>query len=211
MRVPGGDAVQRCMASPAGDVGEWRWSRSRTSRPPRSSSRWWCGVRAPSSSVGRPLSSTGGVRCGRCRATVAVGDGRRRAQDGRARDERAGLRRPVRGTTGPCAAGRRVPVPGGPPDVVSGPWSRSGTRGIGAVEPSGLPDAAAVARGWHAQLDRGMQVELPDDALARSIRTACRHRARRAGVEGRPGRGRGARGLGSRPRGGVGVGPPDRT
>ncbi len=47
-----------------------------------------------------------------------------------------------------------------------------GTRGIGTVEPPALPEAAAVARGWTAQLDRGMHVELPDDSLARSIRTA---------------------------------------
>jgi hypothetical protein len=47
-----------------------------------------------------------------------------------------------------------------------------GTHGLGAVEPAGLPDAAAVARGWRAQLDRGMRVELPDDALQRTVDTA---------------------------------------
>ncbi len=47
-----------------------------------------------------------------------------------------------------------------------------GTRGLGATEPTGLPDAAAVARGWTAQLDRGMRVELPDDALQRAVETA---------------------------------------
>lgn len=47
-----------------------------------------------------------------------------------------------------------------------------GTRGLGAVEPVGLPDAAAVARGWQVQLERGMRVELPDDALQRAVATA---------------------------------------
>jgi hypothetical protein len=47
-----------------------------------------------------------------------------------------------------------------------------GTRGLGATEPATLPDAAAVARGWTAQLDRGMRVTLPDDALQRAVDTA---------------------------------------
>ena len=47
-----------------------------------------------------------------------------------------------------------------------------GTRGLGAVEPAGLPDAASVARGWQVQLDRGMRVELPDDGLQRAVATA---------------------------------------
>ena len=47
-----------------------------------------------------------------------------------------------------------------------------GTRGLGATEPATLPDAAAVARGWTAQLDRGMRVALPDDALQRAVDTA---------------------------------------
>jgi hypothetical protein len=45
-------------------------------------------------------------------------------------------------------------------------------RGIGAIEPGGLPDAAAVAQGWRAQLDRGMRVELPDEQLQRAVATA---------------------------------------
>jgi hypothetical protein len=47
-----------------------------------------------------------------------------------------------------------------------------GTRGLGGTEPGALPDAAAVARGWAAQLDRGMQVELPDESLQRAVQTA---------------------------------------
>jgi hypothetical protein len=35
-----------------------------------------------------------------------------------------------------------------------------------------LPDAAAVARGWIAQLDRGMRVTLPDDALQTAVDAA---------------------------------------
>jgi hypothetical protein len=47
-----------------------------------------------------------------------------------------------------------------------------GTRGIGVVEPGSLPDAAAVARGWRVQLDRGLRVELPDEPLQRAVETA---------------------------------------
>ncbi|HLM17495.1 MAG TPA: hypothetical protein VK549_06705, partial [Acidimicrobiia bacterium] len=47
-----------------------------------------------------------------------------------------------------------------------------GTQGIGASEPDALPEAAAVARGWQAQLDRGLRVELPDEPLTRAVETA---------------------------------------
>ena len=47
-----------------------------------------------------------------------------------------------------------------------------GTQGIGTTEPGALPDAGAVARGWQAQLDRGLRVELPDEPLQRAIETA---------------------------------------
>jgi hypothetical protein len=47
-----------------------------------------------------------------------------------------------------------------------------GTRGIGAVVPGELPDADAVARGWRAQLDRGLRVELPDAQLQGAVDTA---------------------------------------
>ncbi len=47
-----------------------------------------------------------------------------------------------------------------------------GTHGIGATEPGALPDGAAVARGWRAQLDRGLRVELPDESLQRAVETA---------------------------------------
>ncbi len=40
-----------------------------------------------------------------------------------------------------------------------------GARGLGAVDVAGLPGADDVARGWRAQLDRGMRVELPEPAL----------------------------------------------
>jgi hypothetical protein len=47
-----------------------------------------------------------------------------------------------------------------------------GIHGVGAAEPGALPDATAVARGWAAQLDRGMRVALPDDTLQRAVDTA---------------------------------------
>jgi hypothetical protein len=45
-------------------------------------------------------------------------------------------------------------------------------RGVGATEPGALPDADAVARGWQAQLDRGMRVVLPEEQLQRAVATA---------------------------------------
>ena len=87
-----------------------------------------------------------------------------------------------------------------------------GTRGLGATEPATLPDAAAVARGWTAQLDRGMRVALPDDALQRAVDTAraatvLAGQAWKVGARG----GRGARRLGARPGGGDRVGPSHRS
>ncbi len=48
-----------------------------------------------------------------------------------------------------------------------------------------LPDAAAVVRGWQAQLDRGMRVQLPDPALQAEVDTA-RAQVLLAGQSGRP-------------------------
>jgi hypothetical protein len=47
-----------------------------------------------------------------------------------------------------------------------------GTHGTGATEPGALPDAAAVARGWQSQLDRGLRVGLPDEQLQHAVDTA---------------------------------------
>jgi hypothetical protein len=40
-----------------------------------------------------------------------------------------------------------------------------GTRGLNRVDVARLPTGADVARGWRAQLDRGMRIALPDPAL----------------------------------------------
>jgi hypothetical protein len=40
------------------------------------------------------------------------------------------------------------------------------------VDVNALPDAESVARGWEAQLERGMRVDLPDAALQRVVDTA---------------------------------------
>jgi hypothetical protein len=42
----------------------------------------------------------------------------------------------------------------------------------GNVDVVALPDGDAVARGWRAQLDRGMRVEVPDEQLQRALDTA---------------------------------------
>jgi hypothetical protein len=40
--------------------------------------------------------------------------------------------------------------------------------------PERVPDAAAVARGWHAHLDRAMTIGVPEDSLVRGYRSATR-------------------------------------
>ncbi len=47
-----------------------------------------------------------------------------------------------------------------------------GLRGLGTVDVKALPGPDAVARGWRAQLDRGMRVELPDPVLQTAVDTA---------------------------------------
>jgi hypothetical protein len=47
-----------------------------------------------------------------------------------------------------------------------------GPRGLGSVLPEALPDADEAARGWRAQLARGMRVELPEEQLQHTVDTA---------------------------------------
>ena len=62
-----------------------------------------------------------------------------------------------------------------------------GTHGLGPVEPSALPPADAVSRGWRAQLDRGMRGRAAGACVASGARhRAGHHAARGSGVAGRP-------------------------
>ncbi len=45
-------------------------------------------------------------------------------------------------------------------------------RRLGAIDLARLPDAADVARGWEAQLRRGMQIDIPDARLQRAVDAA---------------------------------------
>ena len=53
------------------------------------------------------------------------------------------------------------------------------------VDPRSLPSPDDVVRGWHAQLDRGTAVELPDDRLTGAVR-AARSQLLLAASDGRP-------------------------
>ena len=147
------------------------------------------------------------------RPPVAVGAGRRTARTEDDRDQRRGARtrrsRPAV-TAGraswPRSSTRSRTAPR------SAPRSRSGTRGLGAIEPA----SAARRRRGGAGLDRSAR---PGDAgraarrrpAARGRRPRGRRRCSRA-RRGRSTRGRrGARGLGPRRRGGAGVGPAHRS
>ena len=54
-----------------------------------------------------------------------------------------------------------------------------------AVDPRSLPSPDDVVRGWHAQLDRGTRVDLPDDRLTGAVR-AARAQLLLAASDGRP-------------------------
>jgi hypothetical protein len=45
-------------------------------------------------------------------------------------------------------------------------------RGLGDVASSALPNATAVVRGWQAQLDRGLRIEVSDEQLQHAVATA---------------------------------------
>jgi hypothetical protein len=171
MRVPGGDAVQRVYAAPAADVGEVAV------------------VEIANESPG-PFVAALVVRG----ATALDLDGATVWADGRSVVRT--LRPPSRWAATVDGSTEEIVTSGAASD---GPFTHRqdrgarlvgaflfpvahrttlravvnlGTRGIGVTEPGAVPDAAAVARGWRAQLDRGMRVELPDEQLQRAVETA---------------------------------------
>jgi hypothetical protein len=62
---------------------------------------------------------------------------------------------------------------------------RRDSPGVVGLDLTGLPDGESVVRGWQAQLDRGMRVEVPDVALQTEIDSA-RAQVLLAGKAGRP-------------------------
>ena len=211
MRVPGGDAVQRVYAAPVPDVGEVAVVEIANESPApfvaalvlRGANRVDLGdttVYADGRSAVRTHASA-----------VALGDGGGRHDRGD-RHQRRGVRRALRVPTGPRRpARRRLPLPDRAPHHAAG-GGGAGTRGLGEVDVAALPGADAVARGLAGPARPG-----PPGRAARpgaaggGRRRAPGDGARRAGVEGRPGCGRGARGLGARRGGRDGVVRFDRS
>jgi hypothetical protein len=171
MRVPGGDAVQRVYGAPAGDVGEVAVLEIANESPAPfvaalvvrgasaldldGASVWADGrsaIRTP-----RPPSRWAASVDGSTEATVVSGA----ASDGPFAHRQDRAARLVGAFLFPVAHRTSLRA------VVT-----LGTQGIGATEPGALPDAGAVARGWRAQLDRGLRVELPDESLQRAVDTA---------------------------------------
>jgi hypothetical protein len=171
MRVPGGDAVHRVYAAPMGDVGE-------------------VAVVEISNESPAPFVAALVVRG----AAALDLDGATVYADGRSAIRTS--RPPSRWAASVDGSTEETVTSG---DAVDGPFAHRqdrgarlvgaflfpvahrtvlravlslGTQGIGATEPGPLPDAAAVARGWQAQLDRGLRVELPDEQLQRAVETA---------------------------------------
>jgi hypothetical protein len=171
MRVPGGDAVQRVYGAPAGDVGAVAVMEIANESPApfvvalvvRGASAldldgvsvWADGrsaIRTP-----RPPSRWAASVDGSTEDTVASGA----ASDGPFAHRQDRGARLVGAFLYPVAHRTALRA------VVS-----MGTQGIGVADPGALPDAAAVARGWQVQLDRGLRVELPDESLQRAVDTA---------------------------------------
>lgn len=87
---------------------------------------------------------------------------------------------PTRNRSGRIEAAFLLPVPHRQSvRVALDPTSRA------IVDPRTLPGAADVARGWRAQLERGMRVDLPDPTLAGVVR-AARSQVLLAAGDGRP-------------------------
>jgi hypothetical protein len=171
MRVPSGDAVQRVYGAPAGDVGEVAVVEISNESPApfvaalvvrgaASLDLDGATVYADGRSVlrtSRPPSRWAVSIDGSTEQTVTNGE----ASDGPFRHRQDRGARLVGAFLFPVAHRTTLRA------VVC-----LGIDGIGATEPSALPDAAAVARGWQAQLDRGLRVELPDEGLQRAVETA---------------------------------------
>jgi hypothetical protein len=171
MRVPSGDAVQRVYGAPAGDVGEVAVLEiSNESPAPFVAALVLRGaasldldgatVYADGRSAirtTRPPSRWAASVDGSTEETVTSGD----ATDGPFAHRQDRGARLVGAFLFPVAHRTTLRA------VVS-----LGTQGIGATQPGTLPDADAVARGWRAQLDRGLRVELPDEQLQRAVETA---------------------------------------
>ena len=171
MRVPGGDAVQRVYGAPAGDVGEVAVVEIANESPApfvaalvvRGASAvdlggaTVCADGRSAMRTPRPPSRWAAGVDGSTEETVASGA----ASDGPFAHRQDRGARLVGAFLYPVAHRTTLRA------VVS-----IGTQGIGAAEPGALPDAAAVARGWPVQLDRGMRVELPDEPLQRAVDTA---------------------------------------
>jgi hypothetical protein len=171
MRIPGGDAVQRAYGAPAADVGEVAVVEIANESPVpfvvalvvRGASSVDLGD-ATAFVDGRSALRT--ARAPSRWAMAADGSTEELVTTGQASDAAFAARRD-RGAR--LVAAFLYPVAH---RTTLRAVVALGTRGLGAAEPAGLPDAAAVARGWAAQLDRGMRVELPDESLQRAVQSA---------------------------------------
>ncbi len=172
MRVPGGDAVQRAYGVPVPDDGEVALVEIANESPAPFVAALV--VRGASSvDLGETTVYADGrsaLRTARPPSRWAMGTGGNAEEivaSGGASDAPFAPRRD-RG----ALAGGRLPLPGRAPHVVACRGRPRHARGLGAVEVQGLPAADAVARGWQAQLDRGLRVELPDPVVQAAVDAA---------------------------------------
>jgi hypothetical protein len=168
MRVPGGDAVQRVYAAPVSDVGEVAVMEIANESPApfvaalvvrgaaaldlEGATVWADGRSAVRTA--RPPSRWAASVDGSTEDTVVGGA----ASDGPFGHRQDRAARLVGAFLFPVAHRTTLRA-----------LVNLGTGGIGSSEPDALPDAAAVARGWQAQLDRGLRVQLPDEQLQRAV------------------------------------------
>ena len=165
MRVPGGDAVHTVYAVAGPPERDRRGDRERVTRT----------VRGRLRGLGRAAALTGGAgRGGRRPSRIARGT---RALALGGRPGRA-TSRSARARRGPGPSPKSRDRAGRLQAAFLHPVAHRTTLRVAisvrrsirhrSTSPLATPDA--VARGWHAQLDRGMRVDLPDPALGRGAR-----------------------------------------
>ncbi len=159
------------------------WSRSPTSRPPRSWPRSWCAARARSTSATRPPSPTGAARCGR---PVRPRGGRWPRTEAPRRSSPAGRRRTLRSPLAVTAG--RASWPRSSTRSRTAPRSvpRSRSARVGSARPS--PPGCPMPPRWRGDGPRSSTGACGSSCPTTPCSVRSRPRGRRRCSRGRRGR-----------------------